>query len=288
MLGITAWVMLVLERPEIEQEDGWSALAIELGVFAAIWLYLVAQWLLTERGYFWPAWVLLGLGVAAGIHAAVVFGRREYACHGSSSSRPRAPARSTCRRRARRIERDLHDGAQARLVALGMSIGMAEEKLATDPEGARVLLAEARTGAREALEELRDLARGIHPPILTDRGLNPAIQALVARTPARRGRLGRARRAAAPAGRDGRLFRRRRGAGERRQVLGRRPRGDRRPREDGILVAEVRDDGSGGADPAGKGLTGLRRRVEALDGSLQVSSPAGAPTTVRAELPCGS
>ena len=82
-----------------------------------------------------------------------------------------------------RIERDLHDGAQARLVALAMSLGMAEEKLSSDPEQARALLEEARGEARTALTELRDLARGIHPPILSDRGLEAAITALAARSP---------------------------------------------------------------------------------------------------------
>ena len=78
----------------------------------------------------------------------------------------------------RRIERDLHDGAQARLVALGMSLGLAEEQLARDPDGARALLAEARGTASDALAELRDLVRGIHPPVLADRGLVGAVQAL--------------------------------------------------------------------------------------------------------------
>src|SRR5207302_7242970 len=78
----------------------------------------------------------------------------------------------------RRIERDLHDGAQARLVALGMSLGLAEQRLAEDPEGARQLLLEARSGIGEALQELRDLARGIHPPILADGGLAAAVAAL--------------------------------------------------------------------------------------------------------------
>ncbi|HEX2304442.1 MAG TPA: sensor domain-containing protein [Gaiella sp.] len=291
VLGITAWVMLVLERPEIERKTGGSrALAIELGVFAAIWLYLVAQWLLTERGYFWPAWVLLGLGVAAGIHAAVVFGRREYmrSHRIEQLETTRAGAVDVQETELRRIERDLHDGAQARLVALGMSIGMAEEKLATDPEGARVLLAEARTGAREALEELRDLARGIHPPILTDRGLNPAIQALVARTPLDVDVSVELAERPRPPVETAAYF----VVAEALANAGKYSDADHVEIgvhvRDGILVAEVRDDGSGGADPAGKGLTGLRRRVEALDGSLQVSSPAGGPTTVRAELPCGS
>jgi signal transduction histidine kinase len=83
----------------------------------------------------------------------------------------------------RRIERDLHDGAQARLVALGMSLGLAEQRLDAEPDVARQLLVEAKLGAREALEELRDLARGIHPPVLADRGLGAAVAALAARAP---------------------------------------------------------------------------------------------------------
>src|SRR5262249_57046361 len=83
----------------------------------------------------------------------------------------------------RRIERNLHDGAQARLVALGMSLGMAEQKLKADPEAALALIEDAQRGAREALEELRDLARGIHPPVLTDRGLAAALATLTDRNP---------------------------------------------------------------------------------------------------------
>ena len=234
VLGITAWMMLVLERLEIERKTGGSrALAIELGVFAAIWPGLVAQWLLTERGYFsGPAWVLLGLGVAAAsTRRSCSAAGNTCEATGSSSSRPRAGAVDVQETEPGHIERDLHDGAQARLVALGMSIGMAEEKLATDPEGACVLLAEARTGAREALEELLGPRPRIHPPIRHRPRPQSSDPGTRRADPARRGRLGRARRAAAPAGRDGRLFRRRRSAGERRQVLGRRPRGDRRPRE---------------------------------------------------------
>jgi signal transduction histidine kinase len=290
-LAVTAWVFVVLERPDIERRLADSrALAIHLGVAAVVWLYLVLQWLLGERGYFWPKWVLLGLGLAAGLHAVVAFARREH--HRSDRIEQlrttRAGAVDVQETELRRIERDLHDGAQARLVALGMSIGMAEEKLASDPEGARLLLAEARTGAREALEELRDLARGIHPPILTDRGLGPAIRALVARTPmdvdvsvelAERPRppvetaaYFVVAEALANAGKY---------ADAESVTIGVHV-------TDDTLVAEVRDDGNGGADPGGKGLTGLRRRVEALDGSLRVSSPRGGPTVVRAELPCGS
>ena len=102
-----------------------------LGVSVLVWLYLVVQWLLSDRGYFWPGWVLLALGILAGVHAAVVFSRREYVrSHRIETlEATRAGAVAEQETELRRIERDLHDGAQARLVALGMSIGMAEEKL---------------------------------------------------------------------------------------------------------------------------------------------------------------
>ena len=290
-LGVTAWVFVVLERPDIERRvAGSRALAIHIGISSVLWLYLVTEWLLSDRGYFWPKWVLLGLALAAGIHAAFVVARREYRrTHRLEElETTRAGAVDVQETELRRIERDLHDGAQARLVALGMNIGMAEEKLASDPEGARLLLAEARTGAREALEELRDLARGIHPPILTDRGLGPAIHALVARTPMQVDvSVDLAERPRPPVETAAYFV-----VAEALANAGKYA--DARTVEigvqvtDGRLVAEVRDDGTGGADPAGKGLTGLRRRVEALDGSLRVSSPPGGPTTVRAELPCES
>jgi signal transduction histidine kinase len=290
-LGIAAWVFRVLDDPRIERRMGGSrALAIHAGVSAAIWLYLCCQWALSGRVYFWPGWVLFGLAIVFAIHACVVFARREHE-HSDRIRRlqaTRAGAVESQETELRRIERDLHDGAQARLVALGMSIGMAEEKLATDPEGARLLLAEARAGAREALEELRDLARGIHPPILTDRGLDAAIRALAARTPLRVDVSVELSERPRPPVETAAYF----VVAEALANAGKYADPDRVAIgvhvSDGMLVAEVRDDGDGGADPAGKGLTGLRRRVEALDGTLRVTSPAGGPTTVRAELPCGS
>jgi signal transduction histidine kinase len=169
-----------------------------------------------------------------------------------------------------------------------MSLGMAEEKLKTDPEGALLLLAEARSGARAALEELRDLARGIHPPILTDRGLEAAITALAAHSPVPVSvSVGVPQRPAAAVETaayfvvaEALANAIKYGGAERIDV--------RIWRSNGTLVAEVEDDGAGGADPEGSGLTGLRQRVAALDGTFTVDSPAGGPTKVRAELPCGS
>ena len=142
----------------------------------------------------------------------------------------------------------------------------------------------------DALAELRDLVRGIHPPVLADRGLVGAVQAL-ALAVADAGR--RARRAdgpAAGAGRVGGLLRRRRGADQRGQARAREAgHADRRPRSDDTLALEIRDDGTGGADPAGgTGLRGIERRLSAFDGTLAIESPPGGPTVLAMVLPCAS
>ena len=185
----------------------------------------------------------------------------------------------------RRIERDLHDGAQARIVAAGMTLALAARKLRADGD-ARPDVDLARRQLDDALGELRRLVRGIHPPILTDRGLHAALAALAgdspfpvalrgdpqARYPAAvesaayfvvaEGLTNAAKHAAATAGTI--------------DVV----------RAGDLVRVEVADNGRGGADPAGTGLDGLRRRVEALDGTLTLTSPPGGPTSLVAELPC--
>jgi signal transduction histidine kinase len=190
-----------------------------------------------------------------------------------------------------RVERDLHDGAQARLVALSMDLGLAEQRLAAaDAESARSHVAAAKTQAREAMAELRDLVRGIGPSILRDRGLDAALTALVAgRTPpvdlrveVARTDVGARETAAYFVVAEALANARKHASADRVSV---------RVWEDaaGRLVVEVLDDGVGGADlDAGSGLSGLRKRIAALDGVLEVASPVGGPTTVRAVLPCAS
>jgi signal transduction histidine kinase len=169
-----------------------------------------------------------------------------------------------------------------------MSLGMAEQHVDTDPEAVRELIAEARLGAAEALAELRDLARGIHPPILTDRGLEAAVRALVVRSPLPVSlavdvpvRPSATVETAAYFTVSEALANAIKHADATQVDI-------RIETVDGRLQANVTDDGRGGADPAGRGLTGIRRRLEALDGALRVSSPQGGPTTVHAELPCAS
>jgi signal transduction histidine kinase len=189
----------------------------------------------------------------------------------------------------RRIERDLHDGAQARLVALAMEIGMAREQIERDPAAAAALLAGAHEDAKTALVELRDLARGIHPAILTDRGLDAAVSALAARCPVPctvaidvPGRLPAAIESAAYFTIAEALANVAKHSGASRCEISGRIEGD-------MMVVKVHDDGRGGVEEArGTGIHGLRGRVEALDGKLLVASPAGKGTLLRAELPCGS
>jgi signal transduction histidine kinase len=187
----------------------------------------------------------------------------------------------------RRIERDLHDGAQARLVSLGMTIGLAEELIEQDPPAARKLLAEARESSGTALVELRHLVRGIHPPVLAERGLDGAVRALALNMPIPvtvdggvSGRLDTPVESAAYFAVAEALTNVARHSGARSAWVS--------LRHDGrSLFLMVGDDGQGGADPqAGTGLRGIERRLAAFDGTMALSSPLGGPTVVTMELPC--
>ena len=187
-----------------------------------------------------------------------------------------------------RIERDLHDGAQQRLVSLAMELGRAKVKFESDPQAAAAIVSQAHEQAKEALAELRNLVRGVHPPVLSDRGLDAALSGLAAlcpvpvsvtvRLPVRPpaaieaiayfvvaealtnvAKHAKASRAAVTVGNAG-----------------------------SMLSLVIRDDGVGGADPDGQGLNGLAARVAGVDGRLTVSSPPGGPTSIEVMLPCGS
>jgi signal transduction histidine kinase len=185
----------------------------------------------------------------------------------------------------RKLERNLHDGAQQRLVALSVSLRLAESKLKDDPAGAGEILTASREELTHALEDLRELARGIHPAVLTDRGLGAAVDALVSRSPlpveaeVERVELPPAVEAAAYYVVAEALTNVVKYAQASSAVV-------RIARENGVLAVIVGDNGVGGADPAsGSGLRGLADRVAALDGSLSVESPRGHGTAVRAEIP---
>jgi signal transduction histidine kinase len=187
-----------------------------------------------------------------------------------------------------RIERNLHDGAQARLVALAMDLGMAEERFERDPDGARELVEKARDEARQALAELRDLARGMRPALLAERGLAEAIRALASRTKLPTAVTVEPGGPIAPAVESAAYFVVAEALTNAVKHSGATRLSVDVVRDGDLLVVQVADDGVGGADPAGGGLTGLRKRVEALDGALRIASPPGGPTLLHAEIPCGS
>jgi signal transduction histidine kinase len=201
----------------------------------------------------------------------------------------RADAVDTQAAELRRIERDLHDGAQARLVSLSMNIGLAEELLTRDPEAAVRLLAEARESSGAALAELRHLVRGIHPPVLAERGLDGAVRALALTVPAEVAldielpdEMPTPVESAAYFAVAEMLANVAKHSSARAAWVHIR-------HVDDALAISVGDDGTGGADPAaGSGLRGIERRLAAFDGTMVVSSPPGGPTVVTMELPCAS
>jgi signal transduction histidine kinase len=186
----------------------------------------------------------------------------------------------------RRLERNLHDGAQQRLVALAIQLRMLERRLG-DAEAARPLLRASADELEHALSELRELARGLHPAVLADRGLAPALETLAARAPlpvsvegVPEERLGEPLEAAVYFVVAESLTNAVRHAGASELHV-------RMAADNGELRVEIADDGRGGADPGtGTGLRGLADRVEALDGRLRVWTPRGRGTRVRAEIPC--
>ena len=186
----------------------------------------------------------------------------------------------------RRIERDLHDGAQARLVALAMGLGLAKEKLLEDPEAAAQMVGEAHGEVKIALQELRDLARGIHPAILTDRGLDAALSSVASRctvpvtvTVDLRARPAEAIEGIAYFTTSELLQNVSKHSGARTASVD-------VWRSENRLMIQVRDDGHGGADVSGgSGLAGLAERLDSVDGLFVVASPVGGPTVVTAELP---
>jgi len=300
-----AWVFVGLFVPlAIHAGVRWSqrlptaperAFAITACVLGALAVTNLAAWAIGGAGEFWPVWPLSAFAVALAVHALIVYRHRLFGSAREEELTERVDELARTRRgvvdaqaaELRRIERDLHDGAQARLVALTMHLGRAEERLDDRPEVAE-LVRRARAEATAAIGELRDLARGIAPPVLADRGLMPAVEAL-------------GRRSAIPVSVEG-------GVPDRpppvvetaayfaiaealTNVAKHAPEASALvtvAARDDLLVVEVADDGPGGADPAGAGLTGLRHRVEAVDGRLEIASEPGAGTLVRVELPCGS
>lgn len=268
-------------------------LLVKVAVAGSIELGLVAIWALAGGGYFWPVWPLLGMGFPLVVRALFVrfSGRGNQALLAArvgELTRTRAGAADVQAAELQRIERDLHDGAQARLVALAINLGLAEAKLEREPEAARELVLSARSEARQALTELRDLARGIYPPVLQDRGLEAAVRALVGQSPIRvEAQVDLDARLPAPIEASSYFVIAESLANAAKHAHATEV-SIMVTARDGLLALTVGDDGVGGADSEGPGLSGLRKRVEALDGSFAVESPLGGPTVVHAEIPCES
>jgi signal transduction histidine kinase len=292
-LGLAGFIVAVVS---------WSVVGALLS--GPIWLWSVPNWI--HRHDIAISILSPFLGVAAAIAAAWLVHGTALAISGLASwllgpnrtevleervetlAETRAGAVDAAHSELQRVERDLHDGAQARLVALAMDLGMAEQRLANaDPDTAMEHVANARGQARAAMAELRDLVRGIGPSILHDHGLDAALSALVTgrnppvelRVELRTSEVTARETAAYFVVAEALANARKHASATRISVRAWDDAADR-------LIVEVVDDGIGGADSeGGSGLAGLRKRVAALDGVLTVVSPPGGPTTVRAELP---
>ncbi|MFC8534693.1 sensor histidine kinase [Streptomyces sp. NPDC057249] len=231
-------------------------------------------------------WVIRGLATVDRLMVAGLLSPSRLAERVTELESDRGVVVDTAAADLRRIERDLHDGAQARLVALAMDLGLAKEKLTDDPEAAARMVDEAHGEVKVALQELRDLARGIHPAVLTDRGLDAALSAVASRCTVPvtvevdlPSRPAQAIEGIAYFTVSELLQNVSKHAGATRASV------DVWRTEDRLLL-QVTDDGRGGADPAsGSGLAGLTERLDAVDGVLVVDSPVGGPTKVTAELP---
>ncbi len=282
--GMTGLWMLWVWRPFVSGRAEWSPLpevSTHLGALTQTPLILLAlviavapaPWLARQQARFARVW----FGPTESTRLAQRVERLE---------RTRSDVTVTQAAELRRIERDLHDGIQSRLVAMGMKLGAVEALVDTDPEAAKRLAAELRAASSEALTELRALIRGIHPPVLSERGLLDAVRALALDSPLKA------------------------------QVTGSLPGRVEEPVEscmyfavsellgnaakhsakrvtievafaDDLLTVVVTDDGPGGANPArGSGLRGIERRLGGFDGRLTLTSPIGGPTKATLEIPC--
>lgn len=274
-------------RSLLADADAGAALA---GYCVLIWLFAGA------RAPFWPVWVIVSVLAVLGVHALIAYLDRFALLGHSRALSERVDTLTRTRRGAlevqaaqlQRIERDLHDGAQARLVALSMHLGRAEARLGHDVE-TQALVRAARDEAGAAIAELRDLARGIAPPVLADRGLTAAVRSLAERctvpvTVTDHSRLDRL----PPAVENAAYFVI---AEALTNVAKHAPRATATVTLSAMaqtLLIDVADTGPGGAVQHSNGLDGLRARVEALDGTFSVMSPIGGPTVIHAELPCES
>ena len=291
-LTVAAWggsIAMLLMPAVVDELPGESAkfYFFELHPGSGAWLAALVG---VVGLVFIAPWVTIGVARTELALARALLGPstvQEHAAQVSRLETSRTAAVDSAESERRRIERDLHDGAQQRLVALAANLGAARDKLEhDDAEAGRAMVADAHEEAKAALKDIRDLVRGIHPVILEDRGLDAALSAVVARSPIPVSLDVQVAERPSPAVESTAYF----VVNEALANVARHAMATRAhvgiARAGGRLVVEVRDDGVGGADPGrGSGLQGLADRVGALDGSLALDSPPGSGTTLRAEIP---
>jgi signal transduction histidine kinase len=259
--------------------DGWTGIAPHGFLLQVFFLGMLPACVIAGP------WLLKTQAIAASSLLAPT--RKEMTARVGQLTESRWDAVDASAAELRRIERDLHDGAQARLVALGMNIGFAEQVVRDNPDLALTLLAEARASSGQALAELRTLVRGIHPPALAERGLDGAVRALALSLPLPVDlRIELPSRPTAPV-ESAAYFAIAEALANVVKHSGATRAWVQLEHDHGRLIAIVGDNGTGGAHPrTGGGLEGIERRLNAFDGTVAVTSPAGGPTQVTMELPC--
>jgi signal transduction histidine kinase len=285
-LAIPTGLWVAVRWARLRPKGASRRYAMQASVSLVLVCTTLAVWAMSGGGYFWPIFPFVGLAAALALHGLFLAPRqRSLQLRVDELTRTRSGALNVQASELRRIERDLHDGAQARLVALSMQLGRAEERLADHPDSA-ALVRQAREEATAAIRELRDLARGIAPPVLADRGLVAAVESLASRSTANVEVVGHLGHRLPPVVETAAYFV---VAESLTNVVKHAPGASARVTlslDGAMLVVEVADTGPGGADPSASGLTGLKQRVEALDGRLEVHSVAREGTVVWAVLPC--
>ena len=281
---VDSWVRLTVDTANVVgvglPGDGWVIdTPVEYALISLIGFALV---LLTP-------WVVRGLATGNRYLVRGMLGR-DMTARVQELTASRSAAVDLAAEDRRRIERDLHDGVQQRLVSLAMDLGRAKEKLDTDPGRAKELVDDAHEEAKRAITEVRDLARGIHPAVLTDRGLDAALSGLAARSPMPvEVSVDIARRPPASTETAAYFVVSEALANVAKHSKATKSNVTVRRADDGWLTIQVQDDGVGGAAIVeGSGLAGLRDRVGALDGELHLLSPEGGPTVLMVEIPCAS
>ena len=277
---------------QYEGRRRWLALHIALTGVAAGALFFI--WLLSGGGSFWPVVPVICLAGLVAVHLFLseywerIFPQwreKELTERVDELTRTRQGTLEAQAAQLRQVERDLHDGAQSRLVALSMQLARAETKLDDQPE-AKELVRQARAEAAEAIAELRDLARGIAPPVLADRGLAEAARSLGTRVPAGVTVESTLDRRPPPIVETGAYFVIAESLTNATKHAPDAPVTVSLSEGEGQLNLVISDTGPGGADPKGNGLTGLRHRVDALDGRMGITSEPGEGTVIRVDLPC--